>query len=179
MFSLCSHYERCGWPQNDIPYWHWHLGKWKNQFSWFSSHSTGCLRQKRKEKKEKKGERERLWEIKHIFFALLNPLYKWFTGCGCVKLLKCYLHNPLIVIKNSEEMDLLGIWYIVFQYIYTIYSAVFVMKNVNSVRHSHIYLQVNWVTRCTTCCQCSKILKRLFCLFFFVVLWILVYLCDL
>jgi hypothetical protein len=26
-------------------------------------------------RKEKNGKRERLWEIKHIFFALLNPLY--------------------------------------------------------------------------------------------------------
>jgi hypothetical protein len=38
---------------------------------------------------EKKGKRERLWEIKHIFFALL------FTAC-CMKLLRCYLHNPQI-----------------------------------------------------------------------------------
>jgi hypothetical protein len=46
-----------------------------------------------------------------------------------VKLLRCYLHNPLIAFPNSEEMDLLGIWYIVFQYIYIIDSAVFVTKN--------------------------------------------------
>jgi hypothetical protein len=45
-----------------------------------------------------------------------------------VKLLRCYLHNPLIAFPISEEMDLLGIWYIVLQAIYTIYSAVFVKK---------------------------------------------------
>jgi len=39
---------------------------------WFSSHSTGCLGGRKERKKEKKGERERLWEIKDIFFTLLH-----------------------------------------------------------------------------------------------------------
>jgi hypothetical protein len=68
--------------------------------------------------KEKKWKRERLWEIRHIFFALL------FTACGCMKLLRCYFHNPQIAFLDV----LLGIWYIGFQYIYIIYSAVFVVE---------------------------------------------------
>jgi hypothetical protein len=40
------------------------------------------------------------------------------------------LHNPLITFPNSERKVLLGMWFIVFQYIYIIYSAVFVAENV-------------------------------------------------
>jgi hypothetical protein len=53
-------------------------------FHWVFGEGGGGKRE------EKKWERERLWEIKHIFFGLL------FTACGCMKLLRCYFHNPQI-----------------------------------------------------------------------------------
>jgi hypothetical protein len=40
-----------------------------------SSHSIGCLGGRRGKKTEKKEKRQRLWEIKNILFALLNPPY--------------------------------------------------------------------------------------------------------
>jgi hypothetical protein len=51
-----------------------------------------------------------------------------YTACGYVKLLRCYLHNPQIAFLILKTV-LLGIWYIVFQYIYIIYSAGFVVEN--------------------------------------------------
>jgi hypothetical protein len=83
--------------------------------------------EERKERKEwERG--EIVGNQAHLLCFVKSTVY-WFTGCGCVKLLRCYLHNPLIAFRNSKEMDLLGIRYIVFQYIYIIYSAVFVTKN--------------------------------------------------
>jgi hypothetical protein len=76
-------------------------------------------------KKERKG---RLWEIKHIFFVLLNHIliyHLWL--CEAAKMLFAL---PTDSISNSEDIFLLGIWYIGFQYIYIIYSEVFVVKNV-------------------------------------------------
>jgi hypothetical protein len=80
----------------------------------FSSHSTGCLG-RGEEKKKRKGKGERLWEIKHIFFALLHKstIYCLWL-CGAAKML---FAQPTDSISNSEEMVLLGIWYIVFKYI--------------------------------------------------------------
>jgi len=44
--------------------------------NWVSSHSTGCFRgEEGKKERKRKEKRDRLWKIKHILFALLNPLY--------------------------------------------------------------------------------------------------------
>jgi hypothetical protein len=64
-----------------------------------------------------RGKRERLWEIKH---TLLNLPYTAAWLCEAAKML---FAQPTDNISNSEEMVLLGIWYIVFQYIYIIYSV--------------------------------------------------------
>ena len=77
--------------------------------------------QEGKRKKEKKGKRERLWEIKHIFFTIY-----WFY---CLWLCEVAKMQPTDSISNSEVIVLLGIWYIGFQYIYIIYGAVFVVEN--------------------------------------------------
>jgi hypothetical protein len=76
-------------------------------------------------KEKKKGEMERLWEIKHIFFALLHKsiIYRLWL-CEAAKML---FAQPTDSISNSEKMVLL--WYIAFRYIYIIYGAVFVVEN--------------------------------------------------
>jgi len=79
------------------------------------------------ERERKKVKRETLWEIKYIFFALLHKstIYCLWL-CEAAKML---FAQPTDSISNSEEIALLGIWYIVFQYIYIIYSEVFVMED--------------------------------------------------
>jgi hypothetical protein len=58
------------------------------------------------------GKRERLWEIKHTFFALLNPvLIYWLWLCESAKML---FAQPTDSISNSEEIVLLGKLYIGF-----------------------------------------------------------------
>jgi len=64
-------------------------------------------------------------EIKHIFFALLHKSIIYCLWlCEAAKML---FTQPTDSISNPEEMILL--WYIAFQYIYIIYSAVFVVEN--------------------------------------------------
>ena len=53
-------------------------------------------------KKEKKGERERLWEIKHIFFA------SSYCVVAVYETAKMLFAQPTDSISNSEEMFLFG-----------------------------------------------------------------------
>jgi hypothetical protein len=105
-----------------------------------------------KERKRRKGEGRDCG--KSNTFSLLcyiNPCCLWL--CKAAEML---FAQPTDSISNSEEMVLLGIWYIVFQYIYIIYSECLWWKcNIlkkNSVRHSHSYLPLDSVVICTTHC---------------------------
>jgi len=120
-------------------------------------HSTGCLG-RREKKKEKKGNRERLWKSSTFSLPYID-----FTACGCVKLLRC---NPQIVFLIRKWL-FVGYMVIGFQYIYIIYGAVFVVENaifckkMNSAWHSHCSCQLLFVQLL----QYSEILKYHFVLF--------------
>jgi hypothetical protein len=50
---------------------------------------------KRREGRKKKGKREKLWKIKYILFALLNPSY------AVIHTLISHKNNLIISIRNS------------------------------------------------------------------------------
>jgi len=73
-------------------------------------------------------------------FSLLNPPY-WFTACGCVKLLRCYLHNPQIAFLILKRLFWVNLW--------CIYGGKCdILQKMNSA--SYI---------CATCCQYFGVLK--------------------
>jgi len=64
--------------------------------------------------------------------------------------------QPMDSISNSEKIVLFGIWYIWFQYIYIIYSAVFVVENAIFWKNEFSLTQLQPAAICATCYQYSE-----------------------